>query len=371
MILARYALAIFAVFFSLSLLNAEDGKPNTLTAKEIEEGWIMLFDGETTFGWKVEGEASVKDGILKLGGTKSASLTSTTAWDLCELKVEFAGTKTLSFAFHHRPDKVIECHGLDKWCSMKYAFPRKTSIDFDISCVGQEAAIVGAIATPERKPFAMAPLRFDVNETETILFKSIKLRPMGSKPLFNGKALTGWKSFPGDKYKSVFSVTSEGWLNVKNGPGDLQTEGKFDDFVLQLECISNGKWLNSGIFFRCLENEYQQGYEMQIQNGFLGDDRAKPLDFGTGAIYRRSPARKVVANDKEWFGMTLAAQGNHFATWVNGYQTVDWTDDRKEDNNARKGSKTGAGHLSIQGHDPTTDLSFRNLRIGELKEAKK
>jgi hypothetical protein len=34
-------------------------------------------------------------------------------------------------------------------------------------------------------------------------------------------------------------------------------------------------------------------------------------------------------------------------------------------------AKTGAGHISIQGHDATTDLSFRNLRIVELKSPEK
>ena len=56
----------------------------------------------------------------------------------------------------------------------------------------------------------------------------------------------------------------------------------------------NGKALNSGIFFRCIPGQYQNGYEAQIQNGFKDDDRTKPVDFGTGAIYRRVPARKVV-----------------------------------------------------------------------------
>ena len=46
-------------------------KPNTLTPKEIADGWILLFDGETTFGWKIDGEAKVKDGALVLvGGAK-------------------------------------------------------------------------------------------------------------------------------------------------------------------------------------------------------------------------------------------------------------------------------------------------------------
>ena len=41
---------------------------------------------------------------------------------------------------------------------------------------------------------------------------------------------------------------------------------------------------------------------------------------------------------------------------------------RPEIENPRNGLRLGPGHLSIQGHDPTTDLSFRNLRIGELKK---
>ena len=69
----------------------------------------------------------------------------------------------------------------------------------------------------------------------------------------------------------------------------------------------------------------------------MDDDRTKPADFGTGAIYRRVPARKVVSNDNEWFTMTVVADGKHIATWVNGYQTVDWTDDRKENENPRQG----------------------------------
>ena len=179
--------------------------------------------------------------------------------------------------------------------------------------------------------------------------------------LFNAKDLTGWKEFKSTKEKKVkskFTVTKEGWLNVKNGPGDLQTEGQWADFVLQFDCISNGKHLNSGMFFRAIPDLYQQGYEAQIRNQWEGDDRTKPVDYGTGAIYRRQKARKVVSTDGEWFTMTVAAHGRHIATWVNGYQVTDWTDDRKESKNARQGFKKGKGALSIQGHDPTTNLEL-------------
>ena len=57
--------------------TADEKKPPTLTPKEIADGWIMLFDGESTFGWKVEGEAKVEAGVLTLvGGEKGASLSS-------------------------------------------------------------------------------------------------------------------------------------------------------------------------------------------------------------------------------------------------------------------------------------------------------
>ena len=36
---------------------ADEKKPNTLTDEEKRLGVLLLFDGETTFGWQVEGEA--------------------------------------------------------------------------------------------------------------------------------------------------------------------------------------------------------------------------------------------------------------------------------------------------------------------------
>jgi hypothetical protein len=227
----------------------------------------------------------------------------------------------------------------------------------------------------------------------SMIVRNVKLHPIELKSLFNGKDLAGWKKFEGNEKqaKSQFSVTPEGWLQIKNGPGDLQTEGQYADFILQLECRTNGPLLNSGVFFRCRPGEYQQGYEAQIHNGW--DDKPKEYvveeydpktnelkekkkvpsaakDYGTGAIYRRIPARKAVARDNEWFTMTVAAQGRHISTWVNGVQVVDWTDNRPLKDNARNGCRLEKGNISLQGHDPTTDLSFRNFRLAELASAK-
>lgn len=52
-----------------------DVPPNTLTQQEIDEGWVLLFDGETTEGWRgynrdsfPDGGWVIEDGTLKVEG---------------------------------------------------------------------------------------------------------------------------------------------------------------------------------------------------------------------------------------------------------------------------------------------------------------
>jgi hypothetical protein len=346
-------LSLVLVLLAVPAFADEKAKPNTLTPKEIADGWILLFDGETTFGWKAEGDVTIKDGVMSLNGGESDPVVTSAFSGACHGEYSYSedGSEWRNAAF--RIDLVKPGMGLLK-------------VEFD------------GIAPTVSLTLGDASPVFRCKRRQTLHLRSIRVRPAAMVDLFNGKDLSGWKLYDAARaraidpkkkdvpVKSQYTVTKEGWLNVKNGPGDLQTEGQWADFVVQLECISNGKHLNSGLFFRAIPDLYQEGYEAQIRNEWMGDDRTKPVDFGTGAIYRRQPARKVVSTDGEWFTMTLAAHGRHLATWVNGYQVTDWTDDRKEADNGRNGFKKGKGALSIQGHDPTTDLSFRNVRIQSL-----
>lgn len=56
--------------------ETEEVAPNTLTTQEIEDGWILLFDGETTDGWRgynrdafPEGGWVIEDDALRVIGT--------------------------------------------------------------------------------------------------------------------------------------------------------------------------------------------------------------------------------------------------------------------------------------------------------------
>jgi hypothetical protein len=386
----RLSIAGVVVVSLVVLAPAEETpKKSLLTAKEIAEGWLLLFDGETTFGWKIDGDARVEKGALILGPKRATTALVTTAFNEFDLKAELSGQGTFSLRTQGAATRSSAYTGSgslkNPWqMEVQSRKDEKVRPADDWKVVKMGAGMVQARHV--HSGTNPVQISFHVGEGEELTINTIRLLPKGTGDLFNGKDLTGWKEFPGRKSK--FSVTKEGWLNVKDGPGDLQTEGQYSNFVLQLECLSNGKHLNSGIFFRALPGQYQQGYEAQIRNQFTEKPDQKyvvedydpethkllgkrtvlspAVDYGTGAIYRRTPARTAAAKDGEWFTMTVVAQGRHLATWVNGVQQVDWTDNRPSAENARNGYRAEKGVLSIQGHDPTTDLSFRNLRIAPL-----
>ena len=366
-----------------ALLLAVSSHAATLVPGEAATGWILLFDGETTFGWTAPTKAAWRvdaGALVPPVGSAAGTTSSTTEFADFELRLEFkvegrsdarlalrtpAGAEPtaanstmfnlsrLADAADPLPASAGGWHSLE----VNYQADR-----FTASLDGQ---LLGEAREKRSARGSIALVR--PSGDGVILVRTIKLRPLGTQSLFNGTDLTGWKVIP--EHKSVYSVTPEGWLNVKNGNGDLQTKRSFGDFILQLDVISHGDHLNSGVFFRAIPGEFWQGYESQIRNEWEGNDRTKPVDFGTGGIYRRQPARRVVSTDRTWFTKTIVAEGRHLAVWVDGIQVSDWTDPRPPHANPREGYRAQPGVISLQGHDPTTNLSFRNLRVAELPPA--
>jgi hypothetical protein len=377
--------------FALTLWNSPlpAAEPNTLTPEEIADGWILLFDGHTDYGWKAGSPVNwqVADGVISATAGEKGVLYTTSPFADYVLKVDFRAPKeTNSGIFLRTPavptDAAVDSYELNIAEPALSPFPTGSFVNrqkgtgqgkpgewqtFTVKAVGGHFQVdldgQPVLDYQDPKPLGRGFIGLQFNQGK-IEFRNVKLKPLGLESIFNGRDLTGWKEFPGKK--SVFSVTPAGELNVKNGNGQLESQREFADFVLQLDIYSSGKFLNSGIFFRCIPGEFWQGYESQIQNGTVNNDPLKPFDFGTGGIYRRQPARKVVSRDFEWFTKTLVVAGDRAAVWVNGYQVNDWTDTRPPHENPRNGLRRQGGTLAIQGHDPTTNLSFRELRIVEM-----
>jgi hypothetical protein len=367
--------------------------PKTLSQKEIDSGWIQLFDGETTFGWTARGSAQwkIENGEVQSSPPQEGMgmLATNTEFADFDLHVEAWIDAEVNSGIMIRgplegdisPANAYEINIFDphpQWPTGSINNVQRTKrkiksvghwTNFDIHAEGDHLVVkvngkktVDAHNSQQKR--GVIALQAWGKGSGSIRFRNIKVQPLDLKPIFNGKDLTGWKPLTG--HPSVFSLTPEGYLNIKNGNGEIQSEGQWQDFVLQLGIYSNGDHLNSGVFLREDPNEFWSGYESQIRNQWEGQDRTKAVDFGTGGLYNRQAARKVVSSDREWFTMTVVAHGPHFGIWINGYQTTDFVDQRPLNQHGRYGQRLKGGVIGLQGHDPTTDLSFRNIRIQEL-----
>lgn len=371
-----------------------EGQPaevvNKLTPADVSSGWILLCDGDSDFGWKSTGNAKwhVADGNIVASEGGIGLISTTTEFADFDLQVECwvdakaadavllrgpaagevsaASAYMISMSDKFKPWPAGSIFGIAKAKNAPKPIGKWTKLN--VRAQGDQLIVIvdGKTTVNVRDTkHNRGVVSLGYGGAGVVKYRNIRLKPLSLKSIFNGKDLTGWKLVEG--HKSVFTVTPEGWINVKNGNGDLQTEAVWGDFVMQIEVFSNGDHLNSGVFFRANPGLFWSGYEDQIRNQWEGDNRLKAVDYGTGGVYNRQPARKVVSSDREWFTMTLVAHGFHIGSWVNGIMVADFTDMRPVDEtNARNGARSKPGVISLQGHDPTTDLSFRKIGVVEF-----
>ena len=374
---------------------AGDIIPETgLTDEEIAAGWIALFDGHSLFGWKANNDVNwhIDQGVIKADTGKPGLLLTTSPFADYELKFDFRLSPETNSGLFLRTifdpqDPVKDCYELNL-CDQKTEYPTgslvgRSKIQAPVPASQEWQSFVVRLEGP--KILASLNGKEVLNFTDTsknlrkvgfiglqknegpIEFRKIYLKPLRMSTIFNGVDLAGWRVVPGSKSK--FEVVDSTIHVTAEKQGYLETEETWDNFLFQATAKSNGTALNSGYFFRAIkgsEKGMANGYEVQIHNGFKEKDRTKPENAGTGAIFRRTEARRVVSNDNEWFTTTLSAYGSHIAVWIDGYQVTDWNDTRKPDENPRKGLRLKAGHISLQGHDPTTDLNFKDLKVSTL-----
>ena len=362
------------------------GDDGILTREEVLDGWIALFDGETMFGWRPQENANfrIEDRAIVVDEGDQCLLCTSTQFSDYVLKLEFrSDPDTNSGIFLRTPPKPTDvnrsCYELniapqdnpfptgsfvqrkkvegqggdDAW----HAYEVTMDAGHIVVKLDGEQIMEYVDETPVGRGFI--GLQHNKGRVE---FRNIKLKPLGIQPIFNGQNLDGWKTYP--EMPGKFSATTDQTLKLTGGKGQLESAGSYGDFVLQVEFITHGPSVNSGIFFRSIPGQEMMGYESQIQNG---SPNPKELMPRTGSIVRRQLARSLVSGDFEWTAKTIIAEGPHMAVWVNGYLVSDWIDRRKTDPNPRRGLRTDPGTIILQGHDAATEITFRDLHIGEMK----
>lgn len=370
-----------------------------LTESEISEGWISLFDGRSVFGWESSAGSdglalwSVKDGVLGASGDGPSLLLTPFRIDdfefRCEAHLSAGGNsgiflRTAAGAANPATDtyelNICDSHDTHPTGSLvgRIVAENVPPVEGEwhawrVRCEGPRIQVwlddhpILDFTDKTEAIRLTGQIGLQVNQGE-ISFRHVCLQPLNYREQLNGTDLSGWHPVPGGA--SEFSV-AEGLLSITGGPGFLESDDVHGNFVLSADVRLNGEGLNSGIFFRSIQGTADapsNGYEMQLNNAMKDGDPTQPADSGTGAIFRRVSARRVVASDNQFFTAVLIADDDRLLSWVNGYQVVNWRDERDDDLNPRRGRRLQAGHLILQGHDPGTDVDFRSIRVHSLRE---
>ncbi len=390
-----FIVAIASLLIALAARPLAAAEHNALTGEEIADGWILLFDGESLFGWEPATKADwkVAEGAIVVTSGEKGLLNTTSRFADYVLKLDFRSAKGTNSGVFLRTDKQPKnpkegCYELNiadfgttpfatgSLVSRGERAKVPTNLDsedwqsFEVTCKGRQITVkvdgrevLDYTEELDPKPPLIGHIGLQLNSGK-VEFRNVKLKPLSQQPLLNGKDLTGW--VPHADLKNAFSVDADGVLHARGGKSQLESTTKFGDFTLQLAARANAERSNSGLFFRSIPGEIMNGYECQLQNAYGADGKPNPVDCGTGGVCRRAIARKLVAKDGEWFYLTLLANGPHVAAWVNGYQVSEFTDTRKPHANPRSGLRTEAGTFILQAHDDTTDFSFRDIQAVEL-----
>ncbi len=188
---------------------------------------------------------------------------------------------------------------------------------------------------------------------------------------------SGWRNlFEGDLSNAVFAQGSwkyeDGVLELKGG-GDIWTEERFGDFVLDFDFKVEER-ANSGVFIRTGNRKWLPWIEVQIADSH-GKDVSPHI---CGAIFDiKAPKVNAMLPPGEWNRMTIRAEGPLVKVVLNNVPIIDidlddWTKaGRNPDGSSNKFNIAyrdlpREGFIGLQDHRDGTKVWYRNMRIREL-----
>jgi len=188
-------------------------------------------------------------------------------------------------------------------------------------------------------------------------------------PLFDGKTFTGWEGDTDKTWKIEDGMICAGSLDVLVPRNEfLCTKKNYENFELKVKfkLVGDPAKANAGIQFRTKripDHHEVSGYQADVGQDYWG------------ALYDESRRKKVlvkpdknlvtkIIKPEEWNEYTIRCEGPRVRLWLNGTQTVDYTE--KEDGIDR----TGVIALQIHG-GAKAKVYYKDVRIEELPGEKK
>ena len=391
---------------------------NKLTESEIGEGWILLFDGETTNGWRNFKEDRVNEGwqvsdgnlmALGKGGDLGGDIISTGQFEDFELSLEWAispaGNSGIFFhvlegdyptVYATGPEyQIIDDVGfkgpLEEWQQAGANYAMHNAAKKVLKPVGEfnSSKIKVLDAHVEHWLNGKKILKYELwsddwkkrvqkgkwkdmpgyglaksghialqDHGSVVKYRNIKIRDLTDKgvPLFNGKNLDGWSIHGTEKW-----YVEDGNLVCESGPdqkyGYLTTDKDYKDFILHLEFKQEANG-NSGVFFRSsIEGTKISGWQVEVAP--KGNDTGGIYEsYGRGWLYQIPEEKEHVLKPGEWNELIIQLKGDRVMTWLNNELMTDLQD-------KKIGEAIGA--VALQIHDGGgIKVRWKNIFIKEL-----
>jgi hypothetical protein len=198
-----------------------------------------------------------------------------------------------------------------------------------------------------------------------LLFSSFQPEKAKWEELFDGQSFDGWKV---GSNAASFKI-EDGMIVVNGNVAHLFYDGpvgnhQFKNFEFKAEVMTR-PGSNSGIYFH---TQYQEGgwpkkgYEVQVNNS-QSDWRR------TGSLYAIQDVKETYVKDDEWFTLHIVVKGKRVTVSINKQQVVDYTE--PENVKREEGMKErliSSGTFALQGHDPKSEVFYKNIRVKLLGE---
>ncbi|RMG16913.1 MAG: DUF1080 domain-containing protein [Bacteroidetes bacterium] len=201
--------------------------------------------------------------------------------------------------------------------------------------------------------------------------------------IFDGQTLNGWT--PTKENASSFFV-KDGALVCRGGRAHIFYTGEngqadYKNFELSLK-VRTMPGSNSGVYFH---TQYQEkgwptvGFEAQV-NSTHSDPRKTGSLYGIVNIWAPPEVKErfvvrvdqkqevfvlkpqAPSTDGEWFDYYIRVQDNTITIKVNGETTVEWT----QPEGWAKARRIGHGTIGLQGHDPKSEVHYKDIKIRAL-----
>ncbi len=183
----------------------------------------------------------------------------------------------------------------------------------------------------------------------------------GFQPIFDGKTLTGWEG-----NLKVFRIEDGaivgGSLKEPIERNEfLCTRDTYGDFELKIKFKVLGKGANAGVQIRTkrIPNHHEvEGYQADLGDGWWGclydESRRNKVLVQADA----DKLAKVLKHD-DWNEYVIRCQGKRIQLWINGLQTVDYTEPEE------KIEQSGIIGLQIHGGGPS-EAWYKDIEIKKL-----